>query len=107
MTKSPLNLGSIPNDNTGDPLRIAGQKINDNFDEIYSTFGDGTTLSSNVETASTASGLSGEPDIQVGIVTATSGFISTLNATPIQIFLDGNELTFSAVGIGSTTFTIS
>jgi hypothetical protein len=41
-----------------------------------------------------------------GIVTATGGFISVGNTTPIQISLDGNQLTFIAVGIGSTTLTL-
>ena len=29
-----INLGTTPNDGTGDPLRVAGQKINDNFAEF-------------------------------------------------------------------------
>ena len=41
-----------------------------------------------------------------GIVTATNGFVSTANTTPIQIKLVGNLLTFQAVGIGSTSFTL-
>ena len=41
-----------------------------------------------------------------GIITATDGFVSTANTTPIQIQLVGNLLTFEAVGIGSTTFTL-
>ena len=42
-----------------------------------------------------------------GVVTATGGFISVGNTTPIQISLIGNQLTFTAVGIGSTTLTLS
>lgn len=41
-----------------------------------------------------------------GIVTATGGFISAGSTTPIQISLIGNQLTFTAVGIGSTTLTL-
>jgi hypothetical protein len=41
-----------------------------------------------------------------GIVTATNGFISVGNTTPITISLVGNLLTFTAVGIGSTTLTL-
>lgn len=33
---SPINLGNIPNDEKGDPLRIGGQKINTMFQELYS-----------------------------------------------------------------------
>lgn len=53
------------------------------------------------------SGISGgQVDGIVGVVTATQGFISVANTTPIQILLNGNQLTFNAVGIGSTTFTL-
>lgn len=46
-------------------------------------------------------------NINVGIVTATEGFISVANTTPIQIILNGNELIFNAIGIGSTSFILS
>ena len=42
----------------------------------------------------------------VGVITAAGGFISVGNTTPIQISLVGNQLTFTAVGIGSTTLTL-
>ena len=42
-----------------------------------------------------------------GTILATDGFISIGNTTPIQISLVGNQLTFTAVGIGSTTLTLS
>lgn len=42
----------------------------------------------------------------VGAVKASNGFISVGNTTPIQISLIGTQLTFTAVGIGSTTFTL-
>lgn len=41
-----------------------------------------------------------------GSVLATAGFISVGNTTPIQITLLGNQLVFTAVGIGSTSFTL-
>lgn len=45
-------------------------------------------------------------NITAGIVTAT-GFISAANTAPISITLLGDQLTFTAVGIGSTTFTLT
>ena len=51
-------------------------------------------------------GIASVTSVTAGIVTATSGFISIANTTPIQISLIGNQLTFTAVGIGSTTFTL-
>ena len=44
MAKQTINIGSIANDGTGSTLRAAGDLINDNFNEIYSSIGDGTTL---------------------------------------------------------------
>ena len=44
MAQQILNVGTTANDGTGDSLRVGGDKINDNFDEIYTTFGDGSTL---------------------------------------------------------------
>ena len=35
MAKQSLNIGTTANDNTGDTLRSGGDKINDNFNEIY------------------------------------------------------------------------
>ena len=35
MAQQIINIGAIANDNTGDTLRGAGQKLNDNFTEIY------------------------------------------------------------------------
>ena len=51
MAKQTLGLGSAANDNTGDTLRVGGDKINDNFNEIYSGIGNGTTLSLSVTNA--------------------------------------------------------
>lgn len=39
MTRQVINTGSAANDGTGDTLRTAGEKINDNFQELYGLFG--------------------------------------------------------------------
>ena len=44
MAKQTVNLGSSANDGTGDPLRTAFDKINDNFDEIYGASATGTNI---------------------------------------------------------------
>ena len=46
MAKQILNIGSSANDGSGTTLRAGGDLINDNFNEIYTTFGDGTNLTS-------------------------------------------------------------
>ena len=37
MAKQTINIGTTANDGTGDPLRTAFGKVNDNFDELYSS----------------------------------------------------------------------
>ena len=52
MAIQTLGLGTVADDGTGDTLRSAGDKINDNFLDVYTVLGDGTTLSTAVTTAS-------------------------------------------------------
>ena len=35
MTKQTINRGTAANDGTGDTIRIAGNKLNDNFTEVF------------------------------------------------------------------------
>lgn len=51
MTIQSINIGSAPNDGSGDPLRTAFGKTNDNFSNLTT---DINTVSSNVSTLSTA-----------------------------------------------------
>lgn len=46
MAKQTINIGAAANDGTGDPLRSAFDKCNDNFDELYPrTQGPGAPIS--------------------------------------------------------------
>ena len=49
MARQSINIGSSANDGTGDPLRTAFDKINDNFVELYGTDGDSKTLANNLD----------------------------------------------------------
>jgi hypothetical protein len=49
MARQNINIGSSANDGTGDPLRTAFDKINDNFIELYGTDGDSNTLAANLD----------------------------------------------------------
>ena len=44
MSQQTINIGAVANDGTGDQLRTAFDKVNDNFNEVYTELG-GTTLS--------------------------------------------------------------
>jgi hypothetical protein len=49
MARQNINIGSSANDGTGDPLRTAFDKINDNFIELYGADGDSNTLANNLD----------------------------------------------------------
>ena len=76
MSKLGISTGTIPNDGTGDSLLDGAIKVNSNFDEIYSTIGDGSNLtvsSTNVDALIT---LSGVPAGSVGLGSFSRGIIS-------------------------------
>jgi hypothetical protein len=56
MAQQTINIGSSSNDGTGDPLRTAFNKINENFTELYGTsaFGQQVTISGNSITANSS-----------------------------------------------------
>ena len=49
MARQVINIGSSANDGTGDPLRTAFDKINDNFVELYGSDNDLNTLDANLD----------------------------------------------------------
>ena len=46
MARQTLDIGTNANDGTGDTLRSGGEKINDNFAELYTTLG-GNSIATN------------------------------------------------------------
>ena len=86
MALQSLNLGTAANDGTGDNLRVGGDKINDNFAEIYSAFGNGSTLSSLAVTA---------------LNSATANELVTVGATTTELDAEGN-LTFDGSTLAVT-----
>ena len=86
MAKQSIGLGSVADDGTGDTLRIAGDKVNDNFDELYTTLGDGSTLTSVAVTA---------------INNATANELVTIGATTTELDAEAN-LTFDGSTLAVT-----
>ena len=58
MAFQSLEIGTAANDGTGDTLRAGGDKINDNFSEIYTLLGTGTALTSGISATSSVVSLS-------------------------------------------------
>lgn len=56
MAKQIINIGTLPNDRTGDPLRVSFEKINENFTELYDAKLTFPTLTVPISDNSTPSG---------------------------------------------------
>ena len=80
MAKQTINIGTIANDGTGNTLRDAGDIINDNFNEIYTAIGDGTTLISDVLTASSTHTLTNKSG-NISQWTNDTGYITSVTET--------------------------
>ena len=81
MANQSLGLGTEANDGTGDTLRVASDKINDNFLEIYTLIGDESSLTTGI--SATASVVTLTAPTITGVVggTQTSATITTLTGT--------------------------
>lgn len=104
MSKQTIGLGTIANDGTGDSLRVAGDKINDNFNELYSGF-------TGWEQISDATYTSGSPlvileDVVGKIQTGTVTKIQTQLPTSVTTFWDTTTDKLIAVNNGDA-FTLS
>ena len=94
MAKQTINIGSSANDGSGSTLRAGGDLINDNFNEIYTAFGDGSTLSSGFITASSTSTLTNKTLDLGGTGNSVTGSLAEFN-TALQgdsfVSLTGSE----------------
>ena len=80
-----IGIGTVADDGTGDSLRVAGDKINDNFNEIYTTLGDGSTLNTGV----------------TAVNNATANELVTIGATTTELDAEAN-LTFDGATLTVT-----
>jgi hypothetical protein len=87
MAKQIINRGTTANDGTGDNLRDGGGKINDNFNEIYTAIGDGTTVDGTIKFADDSS--------TVATISANGETLRVLGGSGIDTTISGNDLTIA------------
>src|SRR5210317_652282 len=104
MAKQSINIGSVPNDGTGSTLRDAGDLINDNFNEIYTAIGDGTTLTSGTFLTTSNSETVINKTINGPDNTITNIANSSLSNSTLSIIGDDNSAQSISLG-GSILFT--
>src|SRR5210317_2068777 len=88
MAKLTINRGSLANDGTGDNLRDGANKINLNFDEIYTAIGDGSRVDGTIKIADDSS--------TVATISTNGETLRIIGGTAITSTITGNTLEIAA-----------
>ena len=91
MAKQTINIGSTANDGTGSTLRVGGDIINDNFNEIYTAFGNGSTLTAPLTAAGTSTLTNKTIDLDANTITGTLAEFNTALQGDSFASLTGSE----------------
>ena len=104
MAQQTLNIGSNANDGTGDTLRVAMQKVNENFTEVYSA--PGITVDTLTFTGNEISAVRSNDDIV--FKPAGTGAISfpaiRINGNNIEATRSNDDINLLPNGTGSVVF---
>jgi hypothetical protein len=92
MAKQTLNLGAVQNDGTGTNLRAGGTIINDNFNEIYTALGNGTSIT-----------LTATPT-ELNLLSGATAIVTNSNSVALSNkTISGSNNTLSNIGNSSLT----
>jgi hypothetical protein len=112
MAKSIIGVGTTANDGTGDTLRAAGVKINDNFSEIYNALGTGSaiTLAPTVTELNYVDGVTSAIQTQLDAKSPTAGSssVTTLGTIATGVW-NGTVIAgqYGGTGVANTGKTIT
>ena len=105
MAKQVIGIGSSAGDNTGDTLRVGGDKINDNFTELYSAIGNGVATQVSVTNAGTGQVL--RYDGSGFVASDYSALTSSLDVNSNSIISSGNgNIVIAPNGTGNLQLTV-
>ena len=107
MAFQSIGLGSTADDGTGDTIRVGGDKINDNFTEVYTLLGTGTALTSGLSATSSVVTLAGPTVTGVASFAAGSAGAPSITKTGDTntgvFFSAADTLAFTAGGTAQFT----
>lgn len=103
MVKQIINTGTVANDGTGDTMRVAGRKINENFSELYTILGGDSAAVNPRLTRVTDSGL----DFVGSIYRTKLGFVEGGSTINIDLPATSGTLVVSSATQTLTNKTIS
>jgi hypothetical protein len=93
MTQEIIRIGTLPNDGAGDPLRVAFQKINNNFTQLFSQ----SSANTEIYTVGTGS----QVIFQTPIATFTQGKFQIFSTQPST--LESQSVTIDAMAVNNQT----
>ncbi len=105
MAKQIINIGAIANDGTGSNLRAGGTIINNNFTELYTALGNGTTLSFSTPVINFVDDTSTLTSINLGQtlkILGGTGLSSTISGGAITLNIDSTVATLTGSQILTT-----
>lgn len=92
MSKQSLNIGTSPNDGTGDSLRFGASKLNSMVDELYAALGNGTNLQVSIDDVTAGKILRSNGQNYVPSVLDYSELTNLPAIPPAQVQSDWNAL---------------
>jgi len=114
MAQQTINIGTVANDGTGDPLRTAFDKANDNFTEVYAGLGVPDDSVTYAKLAPEFTDSIAQNDLSFGTETIHTGTVtgdSTFNilgvsqgVTKTAVFTGGTSLAFG--GTVTSTYNV-
>jgi hypothetical protein len=113
MAKLGISTGIVPDDGTGDSLLDGAVKINSNFDDIYTYFGDGTNLTftgGGVSSQWVTTGVGIHTLSNVGIGTTNPRFkleVGAVGASGTSLYVNGDARITGIVTIGTSSITLN
>ena len=109
MARQGIGTGSSPNDGSGDNLRVGAAKVNDNFGELYTYFGDGTNLNFSGGVWNTVS--TGINTLSsVGIGTTNPRFtleVGAVGASGTSLYVNGDARVTGILTVGSSSISLN
>jgi len=110
MTKQVINVGTTPDDGTGDTVRTGGQKLNAMFEEVYLYLGNGTNITSNTQTIVSNTFLQANyttntvvRSVQTELYTSNTVIRSLISANTASTLATVNSLSLDRMQVANTT----
>jgi len=109
MARLGINTGAAANDGTGDTLRVAAGKINDNFLEVYSYLGAGSTTTLSAPVWSTTSvGINTLRNVGIGTTNPRFALeVGAVGASGTTLFVNGDARITGILSIGTSSITLN